>query len=782
MTKRSEPLAATGPAAALVDRRAAVVGDASLTGRAQCRALSDTTDAALVELFDDAAGAAPGLALVAVGGYGRGELAPGSDLDLWLLHEGGRDVAGVAERLWYPVWDAGLKLGHAVRTPRQALALVGDDLDTATAALSARLVAGDPRLAAGLAEAAARQWRKRSGRWLAELSRRVGQRHRAVGEVAFLLEPDVKEGRGGLRDVHALRWAEDAKPVLLEGDEAALVQAEDVLLEVRVALHRLGGRASDQLLLERQDEVAAALGDADADALMARVAAAARAVAWIGDEVWGRAGSSPRGPFARTFARDRQVGAGLVIRDGEVHVEPDHAVAGDGSLVLRAAAAAAQAGTRIDRRSLERLAAEAPALDGAWPPGARAALVELLATGHAAIPVLESIDQRRLVERVLPEWSHTRSKPQRNAIHRFTVDRHLCEAAANAAALADAVGRPDLLLIGAWLHDIGKGLPGDHTEVGMVLLARIAERMGYPPEDVAVLVDLVRHHLLLPDVATRRDLGDDDVIHGVADAIGSLGTLELLAALTEADSIATGPSAWGPWKAELVGQLVERVAHVLAGGDAGDVRGETFPTPDVAALLAGRATVVRGEGTGLTVVAPDRPGLFSRVAGTLALANLTVLGADAASATSSTGEPMAASRFRVASREPVDWAAVARDVTEAIEGRIALDARLAQRARNHRRHSAVRALAAPPSVRVDNEASATATVVEVRALDGIGVLYRITRALADLDLDITVAKVSTLGTEVVDAFYVRAAGGAKLTDPHHVRELERAVLHQLSLA
>jgi [protein-PII] uridylyltransferase len=306
--------------------------------------------------------------------------------------------------------------------------------------------------------------------------------------------------------------------------------------------------------------------------------------------------------------------------------------------------------------------------------------------------------------------------------------------------------------------------------------------MGYGPDDVTVLVDLVRHHLLLPDVATRRDLSDDEVIEGVASAVGSLGTLELLAALTEADAVATGPAAWGAWKAELVGTLVDRVAHVLRGGAAGEVRGEAFPGPDVTSLLATGTTVVRGEGDRLTVVAPDRPGLFSRVAGTLALANLTVLGADAASARSDDGAAMAASRFRVApGAEPVDWDEVAGDVRAAIAGRVALDARLASRARNHRRPSAARSLAAPPHVRVDNTASGTATVVEVRTLDGIGVLYRITRALADLDLDIAVAKVSTLGSEVVDVFYVRTADDGKLLDRDHIRELERAVLHQLSL-
>jgi [protein-PII] uridylyltransferase len=581
--------------------------------------------------------------------------------------------------------------------------------------------------------------------------------------------------------VHALGWASTARTVLLTGDAEALEAAEDVLLSVRVALHRLSGRSNDQLLLERQDEVAAALRWGSADELMGRVASAARSIAWTGDEVWARVASALRGPVSRRFSRDRPLGPGLVLRDGEVHVAGDVPV--DGALVLRAAAAAAGAGARIDRPSLDRLALEAPTLDGPWPAGAREALVELLATGHAAIPVLEALDQRHLVERVLPEWAHTRSRPQRNAIHRFTVDRHLCEAAANAASLAATVARPDLLLVGSWLHDIGKGLPGDHTVVGMELLGEIAARMGFDPADVTVLVDLVRHHLLLPDVATRRDLSDDGVIEAVAEAVGSLATLELLAALTEADALATGPAAWGPWKAELVGQLVARVAHVLRGGAAGDVTGGGFPPADVAVLLASATTVVAGEGANLTVVAPDRPGLFSRVAGTLALANLTVLAADAATATAADGRAMAASRFRVAAgAEPVDWERVADQVRAAVAGRLALDARLAERARHHRRPAAVRALAPPPSVRVDNTASGTATIVEVRALDGVGVLYRITRALADLDLDIAVAKVSTLGTEVVDAFYVRTAEGAKLVDPAHVRELERAVLHQLALA
>ncbi|MBW3574174.1 MAG: [protein-PII] uridylyltransferase [Actinobacteria bacterium] len=769
----------TTSAGELRRRRAAVIADGSLQGRASCRALAGVTDQWLAERFTEVtAGLGRRAALVAVGGYGRAELAPGSDLDLWLVHDGrpGADLTELAEALWYPVWDAGLKLGHAVCTLRQGLALAAGGLDTATATLTARSVAGDATLAVELREAAAAQWRKRSSRWLAELGRRVAERHERAGEVAFLLEPNLKEGRGGLRDVHALEWAQAARPVLLNGDAAALTAAEETLLAARVELHRLTGRANDELLLERQDEVAAALGDIDADALMARVAGAARTVAWTADEVWRRLSSSLAGPLGRLSRRDHRVGPGLVLRDGEVHVERDVDITADPAVVLRAAAVAAQSGVPIDRSSLDRLAEDAPVLDSDWPEGCRAALVDLLASGHAAVNVLEALDQRDLLHRVLPEWEPTRSKPQRNAYHRFTVDRHLCETAANAAGLSSRVDRPDLLLVGAWLHDLGKGYPGDHTEVGMELMATVAPRMGFGTDDTSTLVAMVRHHLLLPDVATRRDLADDDVIHGVAEAVGSLSTLDLLAALTEADSLATGPSAWGSWKAGLVAQLVERVAHVLRGGEAQDLRGDGFPGDVVRRLMAGTATVVEGDGEVLTVVAPDRPGLFSRVAGALALKGLAVRSADAASR-----DGRAASQFRVeAGPGGFEWDDVTATVRRALAGRLALDARLAERSRTTRRASPGASLLATPRVRIDNSASGSSTVVEVRAPDRIGVLYRVTAALAELDLDIRLAKVATLGSEVIDTFYVTTSEGAKVVDRADVGELERAVAHSLT--
>jgi [protein-PII] uridylyltransferase len=763
--------------AALLEARAEVVADCSLRGRAFCRALSDATDDLLRALFEEATGGdGAGLSLVATGGYGRRELAPGSDLDVWLLHDGKRDVGAIAERLWYPIWDAGLKLGHAVRTTKDALELAAQDLDTGTAALSARWVTGDRGPATAFIEPAAERWRKRGARWLDTLYERVVARHGQAGEVAFLLEPDLKEGRGGLRDIHALCWAENARPVMLPGDEDALRAAEDTLLDVRVELHRISGRASDVLVLERQDEVAAALGDDDADALMARIATAGRAVAWISDEVWRRETTAPRLSRTKAFRRDRYVRVGIALRDREIQVDVgDHLE--DPTFALRAGVASATCNSPIARASLDLLAERVPPMPDPWPPEARDALVELLGTGHSAIHVFESLDQRHLLERFLPEWGPVRTKPQRNALHRYTVDRHLMETAANAAKLTNTVSRPDVLLVGAWLHDLGKGYPGDHTEVGVELIRTIGRRMGFDDPGVALLETMVQLHLLLPDVATRRDLTDDDVINTTANAIGSLEALELLNALTEADGLATGSSAWSPWKAELVRDLVRRVAHVLRGGEAGELGGgDEFPDANVRTLMAQRRVAVRIDGQVLTVVAPDRPGLFSRVAGTLALKSFAVLSAEAGSE-----DGMAASRFRVdAGGMEVDWEEVVRDVRNAVDGRLALEARLAARARHGRRNAGQR-LVREPSVRVDNVASGSSTVIEVHAPDRIGVLYHITRALADMDLDIRWAKVATLGAEVVDSFYVRTATGEKVEDGEHIRELERAILHRLSL-
>jgi [protein-PII] uridylyltransferase len=313
-----------------------------------------------------------------------------------------------------------------------------------------------------------------------------------------------------------------------------------------------------------------------------------------------------------------------------------------------------------------------------------------------------------------------------------------------------------------------------------VVIEEIAARMGYPPGDVAVLVAMVRHHLLLPDVATRRDLDDPSTVASVAHKVGDRQLLHLLHILTVADSEATGPAAWSPWKAGLVAELVDRVDVFLSSGAHAAIE---FPGPSHMAVLArARAEghlVVDAAGLQATVVAPDRPGLFCHVAGVLALHGLDVL----AARVWSSDDGMAVEHFHVApanGREP-DWRAVETDVVRALDGTVSLESRLAARAREYAGRTAV--LAATPArtqVTVDVDASDTATVVEVRAPDRIGTLYRITRVLAHLGLDIRSAKVATVGHEVVDAFYVVDGSGEKVSDADRVATIEGALTVVLS--
>lgn len=748
--------------------------DPTLRGLAFSEAWRSRVDPWLAERFADAVadGGTDGLALVAVGGYGRGDLAPGSDLDLLLLHRSKVPPAAVAERLWYPIWDEGLKLGHAVRTVTDALDLASGDLDTATALLTVRHLAGNERLTEELATAALAQWRKKAKRYLAMLRTSVAARQDQFGEVAYLLEPDIKEGRGGLRDVHALRWAERARRVLEDGDDEALVAAEAVLFDIRVALHATTGRATERLTLQDQDPVAASLG-VDADALMADLARAADTVAWIGDETWDRVNMSLSTGSSLLGWRSREKAPGLIVRDGQVQLEPSSDPSSTPELVLDAAILATRKQARLSRATLERLAARAPLPPEVWTGTLRDQFVRLLAGGHDAIRVIEALDHTGLWERYLPEWVPIRNRPQRNAYHRFTVDRHLLEATANAANLTDRVDRPDLLLVGALLHDIGKGRSGDHTEVGMDLVEVIGPRMGFDADDTAVLVDMVRHHLLLPEAATRRDLSDPTTITAVADAVIDQRRLRLLAALTEADALATGPAAWSSWKAELVHDLVRRVDHHLDGGDLTALVTTEFPDAAQRRLMAAGRRHVEAAGDTITVIAPDTRGLFSRVAGVLALHGLEVRSADAAAE-----HTMAIERFRVTSRfgPVIAWDRVMAQVHAALDHRFAIEARLAERIRTYQPGEPVPRLP-PPAVRFDDAASVTATVIEVHAPDRLGLLYRVTRAFAEFDLDVRVAKVQTLGHMVVDVFYVTHLDGSLVTSEELRRELERALLH-----
>ena len=752
----------------LVQRREKVISDKSLSAREIPKALSETTDEFLVDLYAREVRDNDGVALVALGGYGRAELAPSSDLDLMLIYHDRDDVDALADRIWYPLWDEGFKLGHSVRSVEQTLRLASTDLETATSLLNARLVAGDSTLLAELLARNEQQWVRHGLDRLDELVRNVNRRHRLSGEVAFLLEPDLKEGRGGLRDVHAINWAARAGIEVPTHDHERLTEAYQVLLEARVELHRISGKRGDVLLLEEQDSVAAALGDDDADVFMGRVAAAARTVAYLSDETWRHIDRES----TEEVSVEIEV-SGLTVTDNEIVALGDPST--DPLLVLHAAVQAMYSGLPLARESLGLFAERQVDLPDPWPQGARDLFVELLKGGHRAIPVIESLDYFEVWTHLLPEWTPNRSRPQRNVYHRFTVDRHLLETVAEAARLTHRVQRPDLLLVAALLHDVGKGYPGDHTEVGMRLIGSIASRCGFSNEDADALSRLVEHHLLLPDVATRRDLEDLQTIRTVAEKVRTVEFLELLAALTEADSIATGPTAWGDWKAHLVKTLTEGTADFISTDGSTRRKRRSFVTDQLEALMAEEETVVQGSGDTVTIVAKDRAGIFSRAAGALALRGLDVLQADAYSSDAG----MAISQFRVAEPDtPVDWDRVIDDIHQCLHGHLAIDARIAERARVYRRRTASAAKPVATSVIFDIESATDATIIEVRTEDHIGVLYHLTRTLAEMGLDIRSAKIQTISNEVVDTFYVTSSDGPTLDDIHR-REIEAALRHSL---
>ncbi|MDQ6838993.1 MAG: HD domain-containing protein, partial [Actinomycetota bacterium] len=476
---------------------------------------------------------------------------------------------------------------------------------------------------------------------------------------------------------------------------------------------------------------------------------------------------------------------GLVRRDDEIALTAEADPGADVSLVLRAAAASAELDLPVARTTLDRLAARTPDMDGPWPPDLLQAFIRVLGAGQPAVGAIEALDQLGIWGRLLPEWGPVRNRPQRNAYHLFTVDRHLLETVANASTLVRTVARPDLLLVGALLHDIGKGRGGDHTEIGIELVGDLAPRMGFGPGDTATLEAMVRLHLVLSEVATRRDLDDPVTISSVAEAVGDVGTLELLAALTESDSLATGPSAWGPWKAGLVGRLVERVGLALAG---------TPHTPEPAMLsdderrrVAAGVLDLVADGNQVLVVAPDGVGLLATVAGVLALRAVTVRSAVTRSGDVRSDDDLAMAVLHLVVTPALDvlpdWDRVRSDLAAALDGRLALDERLAERERAYAgRRRVQRADPVRIRVTVDNDAASQRTLVEVRAPDRGPVLYQVAKALTATGATIDATLVNTLGAEVVDVFYVTGSSGDKLAMTREVRDMiETTVVDALTL-
>ncbi len=728
-----------------------------------------------------------GLAVVALGGYGRRELSPYSDLDLMLLYgeEDSDLVEETATALFYPLWDAGLELGHGARTVGECLSLAADNLEAETAFLQARFLVGNQELHRGLTDRLRRQTLQDGGRdFVSRLLEARDARHERYGASAALLEPHLKEGRGGLRDVHELLWAGLAlrgggevetlgAAGWLESEAVARLEAAvDVLLRARAALQYVAGRRVDRLFLDFQEEVAQLLSEraqSDVAEVMAGITDAAHAVALLTSDAWE-------------------------------------------SVLL-------EVGLTSNRRP-SSLPAELPLI----PEGRRVLLLELLREGYNGLPRLERLSHVGLLSEWIPGWRAIRYLSRGDSLHTYTVDGHSFHAAAiavqmavsqradrTAAALASELALTphwETVLLACLFHDLGKGVPeSDHSEAGAALARAAAQALACRPEVVDDLEFLVREHLLLADTATRRDLEDEQLLDRVAARVGSRRRLEMLYVLTVADSVATGTASWTPWTSALVQELVFKLGDRLGG--MGESRAE-IGLPESAARVTATAPadatptddaenfrrVIPGGAAGdeitfevregqvagaqeLLVSSPVHPGLLTRLSGVLSHHDVNIMSAQV----EATRPGLVVRSFQVSDqfedRIPDErWEGIIRDLRRALEGRLALEFRLAEKAsRNPLARPSV--LRHPAKVVVDNDASETLTVIEVHSQDRIGLLYSLARTLDDLLLDVRLAKVATLKQKVVDVFYVADCRGEKVTEPEHVRELEKALLFAL---
>lgn len=705
-----------------------------------------------------------GVALVAVGGYGRQELAPYSDLDVLLVHDDGVVVGEWAARIWYPLWDSGLAIDHAVRSFAQVLEQSAADVRVALGLLDIRHLAGDPNLTLRLRASVLASWRRDARERLPDLHALVARRTARFGELADVSVPDLKEAAGGLRDATVLKAL--VATWLVDVPHADLERARLALLDVRDALHMLAGRATDRVAPEYWPELAHALELPDATSAQRQVRGLARRVNHISRLTWQRIDAVQRRPrYGVRRPRLDPVAPGVAVSFEEVVLDRGVRATADPLLLLRAAAEAAERGLVLAPPTAARLVREAPALAEPWPDAARQLFVRLLASGHGLLPVWETLDETGALAALLPEWDRVRLLPHATMVHRFTVDRHLVETCIEASRQLSRVARPDLLVVAALLHDIGKGAEVEHSRAGEPVARAIARRIGFDVPDAELIARLVRRHLLLPETATTRDPEDPATINYVTAHVGNREELELLAALTEADALATSDQAWTTWRARLVGDLVQRVASALADAPPPAATERDVDIPED--LLRGHAEVhvevcAGADGAVVRVIGADRTGLLADAAAMLALQRIPVRSARVWTQDMQ-GRAFGVSEWAV-DQVDLDVAVLRQRLARIVSGGLDASARLRGTTSGDGELSVV----------VLPGASARATVLEVRVADRPGLIHAVCAALAGLGIAVVSAHVATVGPRAVDVFYLHDEG-AKALSAERAAEAVRAV-------
>ncbi len=817
------------------------------------------------------------MAVVATGGYGRGVLAPFSDIDLLFITRDGPSATTLAcvEFMLYFLWDLGLKVGHATRSVAECLAEADRDLTVRTSMIDARLLAGD----AGLFEAFQTQFlalcaADNAGGFLAAKQAERDARHRRYGESPFLVEPNIKEGRGGLRDLQTLYWmtryvfgtqvmSELVGPdspgggILTQQEAKHARRSWDFLWTVRFHLHYVAGRAEDRLTFDLQPVVGARMGytrhgrQDSVERFMRHYFLTARDITRVTAVLEPAVVRAALGPPALQAETDQALlGQGFVLADGMLLSVPGRDFEREPVAMLRILQVARDRHLALHPlalRALIRHERQAIALRG--NPAAGAVFMDLLcgrdgehsrAEGARSLSVL---NESGFLGRYIPDWARIVGQMQFDTYHVFTVDEHtieavrvlnalergeLAEVAPIASGLVEDLQSRRALYAAMLLHDIAKGRGGDHSELGAELALEIGPTIGLSAEETETVSWLVLHHLLLSQTAFKRDIDDPKTILDLADTIQSPERLKLLLVLTVADMRAVSAKVWNGWKATLLRELYARVADVLAGGLATTERDVRVARAKeaVSALLEGwpaaardfylglgypgywlsfdpesharHARLVRDaesrgapltvdtqplparEVTEVTVYTADHAGLFSRIAGALAVAGASIV--DARIHTLTNGSALDTFWIQDAAGGTFDaphrLARLHVLIDQALSGRLGMDGEM-RRASAALLGRRMRAIHVPPRVVIDNRASNTHTVLEVNGRDRPGLLHDVTAAISQQGLQIASAHVTTYGVRAVDVFYVKDVFGLKVENERKLSSLRQALLAAL---
>jgi len=806
-------------------------------------------------------------ALVAIGGYGRQELYPGSDIDLMILYRAGsEDIGRVVDGILYPLWDAGLEVGHGVRSVAESIDHAAEDYYFRVALLDARLICGSGDLFEKLNRVYGGAFVDgHREEFVIEMKEHRLARRARFGTHSYLLEPNIKEGRGGMRDIQAMLWT--AKVVfgldgleamcdaglLLDEEQRNFNIALEMLVRLRISLHSLSKRKNDQLYFEQQEEVATAFGYRASDGVLAvedfmrDVYSCLQTVSVITDlffdhvdEVLGILGGG-------TTVPDKTVEKGIEIRKGKVHLIARSAQLEEKPhILIRLFLVMARTGLPLHHGTRKKIPRYLHLINDKVRSSSRLAktFFSILSEGGNILPVLEMMLETGLLPACIPEFARIITLAQYDVYHIYTVDRHSLQAVAELKVQMGEMERvlpdvksPQVLYLGALLHDIGKGSGRDHSVEGAGLAAGAGKRLGLGTADCDSLEFLVRYHLFIPENALRRDLNDTLFIKRCGELIGTPDRLAMLYLLSVADSRATGPSAWSDWKAALMEEFYYKVyAHLdlgyneeatgvvsdeehvdqgvewlrdqadeLLAGEQ-DIRMDTADlsidyllsfSPEIVARhvlihrdnyqLLRQKSLIRVEEDGdcwsLLVMTVDKPGLLAKICGVMALNNLAVIRAQIFTWADGTAvdvldvKPLDELGFA-----EKDWQTLNDDLDKAICHRLGLGHRL------HRKLASAytrrRELAGEVATRVliDNKSSDVYSIIEVYSVDLPGQLYRIAQMLADFGMDIHRAYIATEVGQLIDVFYVLDDRGGKVVDAEFQQEITRGLLHSIDLS